>query len=378
MSVYLDHAATSPLCDEAREAMEPYLSERFGNASEPHAHGRQARLALESARRLVSELLVCEPRQVIFTSGGTEADNQAVFGLCGRRLGRLVVSEIEHDAVRAPALELQRQGFEVGWVPVDRMGIVDAGAFAGLLRPGDRIAAVMWANNVTGVVQPVVELAARAAQQGVPLHADAVQAGASIAIDFAASGLETMALSAHKLHGPKGVGCLVARDPSRLRPLIWGGGHEGGLRSGTENVPGVVGFAAALQATRARGDRRRELRRRLERGIDSMGGLGVVSREAPRLAGHVLVAVEPLRAELLVLSLDRAGYAVSAGSACSSGSAEPSHVLLAMGLTPEQARSVIRVTLGLDTTEVEVDGFLAALARAVCDLRGGALDLGAA
>jgi len=186
--VYLDHAATSPLCDEARAAMEPYLTERFGNASEPHAPGRLAREGLERARAQVAELLGCEPRQVVFTSGGTEADNQAVFGLAGRPLGRLVVSEIEHSAVRAPALELERQGFEVGWAPVDGRGVLDLEWFAQVVREGDRVACVMWANNVTGAVQPVAEAAAVAAERGVPLHADAVQAAASLPVDFAACG----------------------------------------------------------------------------------------------------------------------------------------------------------------------------------------------
>jgi cysteine desulfurase len=373
VSVYLDHAATTPLCDEAREAMEPYLSQRFGNASEPHARGREARLGLEQARRRLAELLGCEPGQLVFTSGGTEADNQAVFGLCGRPLGRLVASAIEHSAVRAPALELERQGFEVVFAPVDAQGVVDSARFADLVREGDRMAAVMWANNVTGAVQPVAELAAIAAERRVPLHVDAVQAAASIAIDFGGVGAETMALSAHKLNGPKGVGALITRDPARVRPLIWGGGQEGGLRSGTENVPGIVGFAAALEAVRRRGDVRRRLRDRLEAMIGRGAGMSIVSRDAERLPGHVLILVDDLRADLLVLALDRAGFAVAAGSACAAGSAAPSHVLLAQGLTPDDARSVIRVSIGLDTTAEEVYGFGATLAGCAERLRAGAL-----
>ncbi|MGZ4481581.1 MAG: cysteine desulfurase family protein [Gaiellales bacterium] len=369
LSVYLDCAATTPLCPEAREAMEPYLAERFGNASEPHGHGRDARLALESSRRTIAAAFGCEPGQVIFTSGGTEADNQAVFGFAGRPLGRMVVSAIEHSAVRAPALELARQGFDVAWAPVTCDGVVDTAAFGELVRRDDRLAAVMWANNVTGAVQPVQHLAALAHERGVPFHADAVQAAASLPISFSESGVDSMAISAHKMHGPKGVGCLIARDPSLLPPLIWGGGQEGGRRSGTENIAGVVGFAAAVGARDGPTDRRRELRDRLE----AAAGLPVVSAGAERLPGHSLLLVEGLRADLVVLALDQAGYAVSAGSACASGEAEPSHVLLAQGLTPEQARSVIRVSFGADSTTAEIDGFVDALRRAIDRLRAGAL-----
>jgi cysteine desulfurase len=182
-----------------------------------------------------------------------------------------------------------------------------------------------------------------------------------------------MALSAHKLHGPKGVGALVARDPAAIPPLLWGGGQEHGLRSGTENVPGIVGFAAALEAVRGRGDRRRELRDRLESAVERTAGVSVVSRDAERLAGHVLILVEGLRADLLVLALDDAGYAVAAGSACAAGSAAPSHVLLAQGLTPDDARSVVRVSIGLDTSAADVDGFARALAACTSRLRAGAL-----
>ena len=369
--VYLDHAATTALGPEAREAMEPYLSERFGNASEPHAYGREARAALETARRTVAELLDCEPAQVVFTSGGSEADNQAVFGFCGRPLGRLSASRIEHPAVREPARELDRQGFEVAWVPVGADGVVDVAAFAEAVRPDDRVAAVMWANNVTGVVQPVEELAAVARERGVPFHCDAVQAAASLPVSFARSGVDSMAVSAHKLHGPKGVGCLVAREPGRLRPLVLGGGQERGHRSGTENIPGCVGFAAALAAARTTADHRRAMRDRLEAALPD--GVEVVCRASERLPGHSLLLVRGIRAELLVLALDREGYAVAAGSACSAGDADPSHVLVAQGMPAEHARSVIRVSMGAGTTATDVDGFVAALARAVETLERGIL-----
>jgi cysteine desulfurase len=371
VSVYLDHAATTPLAPEARQAMEPYLSERFGNASEPHAYGREARAALESARATLAELLEAEPGQVVLTSGGSEADNQAVFGLAGGEPGRIVVSAIEHPAVREPARELVRRGFEVAWAPVDADGVIDADAFERLVRPGDRLAAAMWANNVTGAVQPVERLAAAAADRGVPFHCDAVQAAASFPVGLRSSGAESLALSAHKLGGPKGVGCLVARQPGRIPPLVWGGGQEHGLRSGTENVPGAVGFAAALAATRAVGDRRAALRDRLEGAL--AGEIVVVSSAAERLPGHLLALVPGVRAELLVLALDREGYAVAAGSACAAGDAEPSHVLVAQGMSARDARSVVRISLGAGTTEAEVDGFAAAFTGCLGRLREGGL-----
>ncbi|MGN6379842.1 MAG: cysteine desulfurase family protein [Gaiellales bacterium] len=371
--VYLDHAATTALDAQAFDAMRPYLDERFGNASEPHAAGRAARVGLEDARRTVAELTGAEPEQVVFTSGGTEADNQAVMGLAGEPPGRLVASAVEHPAVREPALALERRGFEVAWAPVDASGVVDVDALEQLVRPGDRLCAVMWANNVTGVIQPVAEAAEVCAAADVPLHVDAVQAAASLVVDFGSSGADTMAFSAHKLHGPKGVGCLLTRDPGRTPPLILGGGQEHGLRSGTENVAGVVGFAAALEAGRSAHDERRANRELLERSLPP--GVRVVSAEAGRLPGHALLLVEGIRAELLVLALDRAGFGVAAGSACASGEAEPSYVLLAQGMSKQDARSVIRVSLGLSTTSEDVRGFVAALTGCLEQLRAGALAL---
>jgi len=371
VSVYLDHAATTPLCAAAREAMLPYLDAWFGNASEPHSYGREAKAGLERARTQLAGLLGAEPSQVVFTSGGTEADNLAMLGLAVDPPGRLVVSAVEHAAVREAARVLERRGFEVAWAPVTEDGVVDVPAFADLVQPGDRLAAVMWANNVTGVMQPVGELAGIAAERAVPLHTDAVQAAAGPPLDVGASGVATAAFSAHKLNGPKGVGCLIVRDPAALEAQQVGGGQERGLRSGTENVAGVVGFAAALEARRARIDGRAAVRDQLERAV--AGVATPVSAAAPRLDGHSLLLVEGVRAELLVLALDQAGYAVSAGSACTAGESEPSHVLLAQGLTPEQARSVIRVSLGLDATAAEIQGLAEALLDAVARLRAGAL-----
>ncbi len=253
-----------------------------------------------------------------------------------------------------------------------RDGVVVADEFERLLQPGDRLAAVMWANNVTGAVQPVERLAAAAAERGVPLHCDAVQAAAAFPVGLGASGVETLALSAHKLGGPKGVGCLVVRTLGRVTPLVWGGGQEHGLRSGTENVAGAVGFGAALAAMRSAVDGRAALRDRLQTAL--AGHATVVSAGAPRLPGHLLALVAGIRADLLVLALDRAGYAVAAGSACAAGDAEPSHVLTAQGMSAQDSRSVVRISLGLGSTAAEVDGFARAFIACAERLRAGGLE----
>lgn len=374
-SVYLDHAATTPIDPAVFAAMEPFLGAEFGNASEPHSHGRRARAALERARATVAEATGAEPAQVVFTSGGTEADNQAVLGLAGDGgRSRVVASAVEHAAVREPVRLLERRGAEVAWSPVDADGRLDLGAFGELLRPGADLAAVMWANNVTGVIQPIAEVARIAAAHGASVHVDAVQAASALPLRFGESGAETMALSAHKLYGPKGFGCLLCRNPARIPALILGGGQEGGRRSGTQNVAGAAGFAAAVELLASdHPDRRSTLRDRLESLLPP--GVSAVSAGAPRLPGHSLLLVRGIRAELLVLALDREGFAVSAGSACTTGDSEPSHVLTAQGLSAADARCVIRVTLGRHTTRAEVDGFAAALRGCVERLRAGALSL---
>lgn len=371
MTVYLDNAATTPLSEPARTAMEPFWDARFGNASEPHRLGREAREALEDARGRVARALGADPGQVVFTSGGTEASNQAVFGLAGLAGGRLVASAIEHSAVRAPLFELERRGFELAWAPVDGDGVIVPEAFAELVQPGDRLAAAMLANNVTGVVQPVAEIAAMCRGRGVPLHVDAVQAAAGLELDFTALGVESMAVSAHKLGGPKGVGALIARDPAVIPPLIWGGGQEGGHRSGTENVAGAVGFAAALDQALVGISRRRELRDRLENVLPE--GARVVAASGERLPGTSLILLSGVRAELAVLALDREGFTVSAGSACASGDPAPSHVLIAQGMPAADSRCVIRVSIGHDTTTADIDAFAAALTRTLAALTPGRL-----
>ncbi len=354
--IYLDHAATTPLSALAWAAMEPFLREHFGNASEPHAAGRAARVGLEAARARVALTLGCADQDVVFTGGGTEADNLAVLGRL-RDGGRVVASAIEHPAVLEP---LRAYGGEVAAVPVTADGVVDLDAVDALVRPGDALCCVMQANNVTGAIQPVAEVAAICAERGVPLHVDAVQAAAGIDVRVL-PGPVTLAIAAHKLGGPKGVGVLAGTGIGSLAATVRGGGQERGLRPGTENVAGAVALAAALAARQgadagAERIRRAALRDRLE----SACGLPGVSRAAPRLPGHALL-LAPVRGDLVAHQLDALGICVAAGAACASGSAEPSHVLAAMGIDAPVARGAVRVTLGPETTDEDVAALAAAL-----------------
>ena len=353
--IYLDHAATTPLSPAAWRAMEPYLKEHFGNPSEPHAAGRAARAGLDAARESVAATLGCAVGEVVFTGGGSEADNLAVLGRLASG-GRVVASAIEHPAVREPLLAYRG---EVAWAPVTADGVVDMAALAALVRPGDALCCVMGANNVTGAIQPVDEIAALCAERGVPLHVDAVQAAAGADVR-ALPGASTIAIAAHKMGGPKGVGVLAGPGVASLPAVVRGGGQEHGLRPGTENVAGAAALAAALaerQGADAIVERhaRAALRDRLER----EAGLPGASAAARRLPGHALL-LAGVRGDLVVHQLDGDGICVAAGSACAAGSAEPSYVLAAMGIDPTTARGAVRVTLGPESDAAEVDAFLAA------------------
>ena len=364
--IYLDHAATTPLSETAWRAMEPVLRRNFGNPSELHAAGRAARSALDAARAGVAVALGATPEDVVFTGGGTEADNVAVGGRLqgGRPGGRVVASVIEHPAVRERLVAFETAGGEVAWIGTDEDGVVRLDALVAAVRPGDLLCCLMAANNVTGVVQPVEAAAAACAAAGVPLHVDAVQAASGRDVDVGRLGPRApVAVAAHKLGGPKGVGALVGPGVRELAPVVFGGGQEAGLRSGTENVAGAAALAAVLAerqgasapAERARRGARRD---RLEHGA----AREVAGVRAPRLPGHALL-LAGVRGDTLVHLLDGEGICVAAGSACAAGDAAPSYVLAAMGFEPGIARGALRVTLGPETTDDEVDAFLAALAR---------------
>ena len=350
MSVYLDFNATTPLRPEARAAMLEVMS-RTGNASSVHRPGRDARRCLETARRDIAAALGAVPENLVFTSGGTEADILALRG-CGRR--RILVSAIEHPAVLEAVADVER-------VPVLGTGQIDLDALDAMLaRPGPAaLVSVMWANNETGVIQPLDEVVVRARLRGALVHSDAIQAVGREPVDFASSGLDMMSVSAHKLGGPPGIGALLVSDRVRLDPVATGGGQERGRRSGTENLPGIAGFAAALGAALrdpGEGERVCRLRDLIEDRIgEAAPGARILGRDAPRLANTSCIVMPGVAAETQVMALDLAGVAVSAGSACSSGKVETSHVIAAMRPGNDDARCAIRVSLGWTTGREDVE-----------------------
>ena len=366
MPVYLDHNATTPLEATALEAMLPYLREQFGNPSSVHRQGRRARAAIDAAREHVAALVNAHPSQIIFTSGGTEANNLAIQGVAAKHSpGRILIGATEHPSVAEAATSLADRGWHIEHLPVDDQGCLRHDVLEKALRPVPALVSVMTANNETGVVQDMAAIAAFVRDNGALLHTDAVQAAGKIALDFSASGAHLMSLSAHKIGGPKGVGALIVDKAVDMKPLLHGGGQEKGRRSGTENVAAIVGFGAAATVVRERlaayGLRLLRLRELLEAGLRSFPGVEIFAANAQRVPNTVCFGVHGMEGETLVLNLDRLGFAVSSGSACASGSNEPSPVLLAMGVDRELARSSLRVSLGWNNTEIDVEEFLRAL-----------------
>ncbi|THF66073.1 cysteine desulfurase [Pseudothauera nasutitermitis] len=370
---YLDWNATTPLDPAVREAMLPWLDARYGNASSRHEYGRQARAAIDEARARVAAALGAHATEVVFTSGGSEANNLFVKGAAALKKPALIaVSAIEHPCVREPARQLARQGWTLREIAVDAQGRIDAEDWRAVLAGRPALVSVMLANNETGVLQDVAALAAEARAAGALFHTDAVQALGKMAVDFRTLGVHGLTVSAHKIGGPLGAGALVLDKRVELAPLIAGGGQERGLRSGTENVAAIVGFGVACERALARGaaeaERLAALRDELERGLAAHGAK-LFSAGAPRLPNTSFFAVEGIDGETLVGRLDRAGFACASGSACSSADPRPSGVLLAMGVEPVLARGAVRVSLGRDSTAEDVRGFLGALGRLVDELK---------
>jgi len=374
--VYLDHNATTAADPAVVEAMLPYLSAQFGNASSRHEYGRAARRAIDQARSQVAAAVGAHASEVVFTSGGSEANNLFIKGAAAcLKPGVVAVSAIEHPCVIKPAEQLGKRGWTVHRLTVDGDGRVDENNFAAVMALKPRIVSVMLANNETGVVQDIECLAERARMVGAYFHTDAVQAVGKIDVDFRrlnTAGVCALSLSAHKIGGPKGAAALVLDKRVELEPLIAGGGHERGLRSGTENVAAIVGFGMACELAAQRrvalARRLLTLRVRLERGLLSLGAT-LFSHAVERLPNTVCFAFPELDGETLVGKLDRDGYATASGAACSSANPEPSHVLRAMGVTPDMARGAVRASLGASNTEEQIDGFLSTLQATVSRLQ---------
>ncbi len=383
--VYLDNNATTPVLPEVMEAMQPYFGEHFGNASSIHRHGQETRAAVERAREAVAALLGCRASEIVFTSGGTEGDNLAIFGLA-RPGDHVITSTIEHHAVLNACKHLAQcigkhpatTGCEVTYIPVDRRGLVDPADVKRAIRPNTKLITIMFANNETGVVQPVAEIGKIAAEADIYFHTDAVQAAGKIPIKVNDNvnkiGCDLLTISGHKLHGPQGVGALYVRKGTQLAPMLYGGSHERSRRAGTENVPGIVGLgkAAELAIVGFEGGDDQKMaaaRDRLERELLEIEDTGLNGEGAPRAPNTTNIYFEGIDGEALVIALDLKGLAVSTGAACSSGAIEPSHVLTAMGLRPDRAKASIRFSLGKQNAEEDVDFALSLIPEVLARLR---------
>jgi cysteine desulfurase len=387
--VYLDNNATTPVLPEVMEAMRPYFAEHFGNASSIHHHGQETRGAVERGRESVAALLGCRASEVVFTSGGTEADNLAIFGLAWPG-DHIITSTIEHHAVLNGCKHLAEDdgkypgtysgvnsgttGCEVTYIPVDGRGLVDPADVKRAIRPNTKLITIMFANNETGVVQPVAEIGKIAAEAEVYFHTDAVQAAGKIPINVNEIGCDLLTISGHKLHGSQGVGALYVRKGTALEAMLYGGSHERSRRAGTENVPGIVGLGKAAELARVgleRGDDQKMAvaRDRLERELLRIEATGLNGEGAPRVPNTTNLYFDGIEGEALVIALDLKGLAVSTGAACSSGAIEPSHVLIAMGLRPDRAKASIRFSLGKQNTKEDIEFALAIIPETVSRLR---------
>ena len=363
---YFDHNATTPVSPEVFQVMAPLMTQVFGNASSIHQFGQEARGELDRARRSVAAMLGAKAEEIVFTSGGTEADNMAIFG----GAGHVITTTVEHPAVLQAAAQLPSATF----VPVDRRGVVDPEAVRAAIRPDTKMISVMHVNNELGVIQPVREIARIARDAGVLFHSDGVQAAGKLPVDVKELGVDLYSISAHKIYGPKGMGALYVRKGVDVRPLLYGGPHERKMRAGTENVAGAAGFGRAaewvIEESAAEASRQAALRDRLEQEILArVAGAHVNGVDAPRVGNTSNIRFDGIDSEPLLIALDLKGFAVSSGSACSSGATEPSHVLAAIALTREQARSSVRFSLGRSNTEEQIDALIDAVVQVVSRLR---------
>jgi cysteine desulfurase len=384
--VYLDHNATTPVEPEVLDAMLPYFSGDFGNAASIHTPGQRARAAVETAREQVAALLGARPQEIVFTSGGTESDNHAIFGIVRNASGatkHVITTQIEHEAVLNACQALEKEGgnaagnrpaIEVTYLPVDSNGLIDPETLRDAIRPQTALITVMHANNELGTVQPLEQIGKIAAQNDIYFHTDAVQSAGKIPIEVNALGADLLSISGHKFYAPKGIGALFIRGGTRLRQLLYGGHHQRGFRPGTENVPGIVGLGKAAELARQSlkedASRVSSLRDELERGLlQRVPHSRANTAAAPRTPNTANITFPGIEGEALIIALDLKGLACSTGAACSSGAVEPSHVLTAIGLPPEEARASIRFSLGRHTTSVDIAFALDIVPAAVAQLR---------
>lgn len=375
--VYLDNAATTALSPRVLEAMLPYFTQYYGNPSSVHAFGREAKQGLDKARDQVAKALHCEPSEVIFTGCGTESDNTVLLGVAqryGDKGKHIITTNVEHHAILHTCEYLEKQGYSVTYLPVDQDGLVTAEQVAAAIRPDTILVSIMFANNEVGTIMPIQEIGAVCKEKGVLFHTDAVQAVGHIPVDVQAMHIDMLSLSAHKFHGPKGVGALYCRKGIRLPSYIMGGAQERGRRAGTENVAGIVGLGAAIQlATEQLEENRAKmtaLRDRLMTGIQArISEVKLNGHPTNRLPNNVNFSFKYIEGESILLMLDMNGIAASSGSACTSGFLDPSHVLLALGLPHEIAHGSVRLTLGDETTEEDIDYTIDVLEKTVARLR---------
>jgi cysteine desulfurase len=375
--VYMDNAATTPVNPRVVEVMHDFFIKQYGNASSIHGLGREAREAIDNARQVVAKAIGAEEEEIIFTSGGTEADNLALKGIAfsdeyeGKHI---ITSVIEHSAILETAKFLEKQGFEVTYLPVNREGLVSIDDVKNAIRSDTILISIMHANNEIGTIQPIEEIGKLAKKHNIVLHTDAVQAIGKLDVDVNKLGVDLLSMSSHKIHGPKGVGFLYIRKGTVIEPLLHGGGHEYNLRSGTENVPGIVGFAKAMELATTELDKKANhmarLRDKLIDGVlQRIEGASLNGHRTKRLPNNANFRFDQINGEALILDLDMNGISASTGSACSSHGTDPSHVLLALGLSHNEAEGSLRLTLSTETTEADIDYVLEVLPNSISKLR---------
>ncbi|HDN95547.1 MAG TPA: cysteine desulfurase NifS [Thermoplasmatales archaeon] len=374
MRVYLDHAATTPVDEEVLKAMQEFFSKKFGNASSLHSWGREAREALEESREKVAKLINADANEIVFTGSGTESDNLAIKGIAYKhRKGHVITSKIEHPAVLETCKYLEKKGFDVTYLPVDKYGLVDPKQVEEAIRDDTILISIMHANNEIGTIEPIEEIGKIAKKHGIPFHTDAVQSVGKIEVDVKKLNVDLLSMSSHKIYGPKGVGALFIKHGIKIEPILHGGGHEYGLRSSTENIAGIVGFAKACELAKKRlhedAEKMKKLRDKIIKETLKIEESYLTGHPEKRLPNNASFYFKGIEGESLVLMLDAKGIATSTGSACSSKKLQASHVLLAIGIKPEDAHGSLRVTLGRENSEEEIDYFLEVLPQVVEELR---------